>query len=351
MVLKEYLLQKKQQITQFLDVYLNSFVNEHNSGPWLKDLVERLLPFCEKGKMLRGAQVFLASELYSGKKNEDCLRCAAAIELFQAGLLIHDDIMDKDTWRRGGPSLFYQYESLGKEKKLARFDEFGRSMAICAADYVYFIAYKLLSELKFRQAEVNSLFSRNLAEVCLGQMDDVYLGHSPGRAESERILFLYKQKTGRYTFSLPLACGALLAGVCPTEQQALEKIGLHLGVVFQLRDDLLGLEGDIQQKGKTIASDIMEGKQTLVLSFLEKSLNLEQIQWLAHCRETGSLNSSELEKIFSWMQDHQISKQIDQLIVKENDSVTKILNKLSFKNPKAINLFKELIAYNNTRKK
>jgi len=99
--------------------------------------------------------------------------------------------------------------------------------------------------------------------VGTAQMDDVAWGSSINLPEKKQILELYKHKTGRYTFSLPLAAGAILAGQENNTIQELMELGENLGILFQIRDDELGLVGDEKKLGKPVGSDIKEGKKTL----------------------------------------------------------------------------------------
>ena len=82
------------------------------------------------------------------------------------------------------------------------------------------------------------------------------------------ILRMYKYKTGRYSFSLPLLAGALIAGAHRDLREKLEAFGENLGLLFQIRDDELGLFGDEKELGKPVGSDVREGKKTILISLL-----------------------------------------------------------------------------------
>ncbi len=274
-----YLGQQKEVIAGFLRQFTESrrtaFADVNRWGP---DLLDRLYEFASRGKMIRGALVILAESLFSSGKpagarqgaSTDAVRVAAALELVQSFLLIHDDIMDQDFLRRGRPSLFAQYsESLSTvapDTEAAEARRFGESMAICAGDVAMLLAFELLAELDRqdeRGTEIISLAAREISWVGVAQMSDVYHSATRFPASEEEILSVYRYKTGRYTFSLPLNLGAILGGAGPSDRARLLDLGEQLGLLFQIKDDDLGIWGSEAQTGKPVGSDIAEGKQTL----------------------------------------------------------------------------------------
>jgi len=224
------------------------------------------------GKMLRGILACLSSELFSAGaeerelRREKALRLAAALEFFQAGLLVHDDIMDKDEMRRGQPTMHKTFERIeaahagaaGSGSPNLGAADLGAAIGICAGDIYYFIAWQLITSFGY---EMGKLFSRELVDVCLAQIKDVRLGSRAEIPALKATIEVYTYKTARYTICLPLCAGALVAGRADAIP-ALEALGLNLGVLFQLQDDYLGLFGDEEELGKPVGSDIREGKKT-----------------------------------------------------------------------------------------
>jgi geranylgeranyl diphosphate synthase type I len=239
---------------------------------WGKDAIERLELFMQNGKMIRGALVFLGYDILSQHTSNDILLVAEAAELFQAGLLIHDDIMDNDELRRGKPSIHSQYANLMVQEN-ARFPKnSGSSLAQCVGDATFFLGFQLLNQL--RDSEIRqkliTLFSKELTSVCFSQMQDVYNGVSLRNATLHDILLLYQHKTGQYSIALPLMAGAILAGANKETLRHIDKFGADLGIAFQLTDDTLNMFGDPKITGKPIGSDIREGKQTPYLFYLRQ---------------------------------------------------------------------------------
>ena len=263
----------RRELKVFFDRKAEEFERVNALG---QDLCARLYEFSAQGKMIRGGLVSLAYSLFRGDGEQSAVReklvaAGAAMELFQSGLLVHDDIMDRDPVRRGLASLYHQYVEMADGKGIAESAHLGESLGICAGDVAFFLAFEILSGIDTDPVvhrDILSLCSRELSYVGIAQMQDVYNGASTEPVTSPDIMKLYLYKTGRYTFSLPLAIGGLLAGRSRETVRKLEEIGEHLGVIFQIRDDELGLFGDEQRMGKPVGSDVKEGKKTLYYGYL-----------------------------------------------------------------------------------
>jgi len=252
------------------------------SADFGSSLAARLDEYCSRGKMLRGCLVRLGYELAGGKRptgdDERAVTTAgAAMELFQAGLLMHDDIMDRDRTRRGAPTVHVAYEEALSGGRYDAPEHNGESLGVCAGDVAYFAAFKALSELPVSDGaarRVMAIAATELSLVGVAQMQDVANGaikpdssnpfrEGPCEPDEQAILRLYRYKTGRYTFSLPLPLGAAIAGASDATRVALEEAGESLGVLFQLKDDELGLFADASELGKPVGADIRENKKTL----------------------------------------------------------------------------------------
>ncbi len=234
--------------------------------PWGRDVLSRLGTFTRKGKMIRGGLVALGYDMAGGRAGAAAVRAGTAFELIQSGLLIHDDIIDRDPRRRGGPSVHEQYARRAPGPGRDAASHFGTSMAICAGEIAIFLAFEAVAGLPGppkRAAAVQKLFAAEFGLVGLGQMLDVEAGLSRELRPEREILNIYRYKTARYSFYLPLAAGWTLAGGRRRELLALERLGEDLGLVFQIKDDELGLFGKARTTGKPVGSDIRQGKRTL----------------------------------------------------------------------------------------
>ncbi len=275
----EILQDKRKEINDYLKDLFHKKESEfgriNNLG---RDLCDRLYSFASGGKMIRGLFVSLGYGLFKGdapdgEEKNLLIQAGAAMELFQSALLVHDDIMDRDVKRRGMDSLFFQYSQLPLLRGNRDAYHLGEALGICAGDVSFFLAFEILSGLEVRPdiyRKILTLTTREIEYVGIAQMQDVFNGADVGTVDEDEILKLYLYKTGRYTVSLPLMIGGLLADCGPGDLSTLESLGESMGIIFQLKDDELGIYGTTDQIGKTTGTDVKEGKKTLFYRYLRK---------------------------------------------------------------------------------
>jgi geranylgeranyl diphosphate synthase, type I len=211
------------------------------------------------GKRLRPALLGLAYDGIARDPKAPILPAQIALELLQTYLLIHDDWMDGDETRRGGPSVH-----IALRRELGGRHE-GDSAAILAGDLAAALALTALRQTPVAAERLLAsldVFVETQISVVLGQEQDLFppLDMSLGFLET-----MYAGKTGSYTVAGPLLMGAALAGASLDQMCALRAFAHPLGVAFQLRDDLLGAFGDEARTGKPEGSDILRGKYTSVM--------------------------------------------------------------------------------------
>lgn len=206
------------------------------------------------GKLIRPALCLLGAEAV-GADPSVALPCAAAVELFQAAALIHDDIADDSTMRRGEPCV-HRREGTGLAINAGDGALVAASRAIVSAEGMSVqLRMRLLDEL-LRMEE------RTLE----GQALD--LGWSrDGRWDltSSDYLVMARCKTAYYSCAVPLVLGTICGGGSAAQVEGLRRFGMRCGLAFQIQDDLLNLVGDAEAQGKDFRSDIAEGKRTLVM--------------------------------------------------------------------------------------
>jgi geranylgeranyl diphosphate synthase, type II len=236
------------------------------------------------GKMIR-SKLLIASAIAHGAKFEQALPLAAALELFQNWVLIHDDIEDDSDERRGKPALHRLYPT---------------ALAINAGDALHIYMWQVV-----QQAGVTGAFEEFLEMIHRTaegqQMDLAWVAQARWDVSPSDYLEMVRLKTARYTVVSPLKLGALAAGCAPDER--LELAGLDLGVAFQIRDDVLNLEGDFASYGKEIAGDIFEGKRTLMLLHMLERLQPAEKTEVVQILEKPRLQktTAEVERILVLM--------------------------------------------------
>jgi geranylgeranyl diphosphate synthase type I len=276
---KDFFAIHKEQISAYIHRFLAAREQTSTAALFGSDVIKRLQEFLSEGKMVRGGLLLLSAEMFSGEIDENALIAASALEIIHASLLIHDDIMDNDRIRRGRQTLFAQYVELAQNENLQHPEGFGQSMGICVGDIGFFLAFELLTKLSINpdaKTKLLQLFSSELTMVGLMQMQDVYFGNTHQPVHAKDVLSLYTYKTARYTFSLPLMAGALLTDQPAAINSQLAKLGESLGIIFQIKDDELGLFGTEEQIGKPVGSDIREDKKTLFAFYLFEQATTQQ---------------------------------------------------------------------------
>lgn len=222
------------------------------------------------GKRLRGALFYYGYIAGGGTEREKALHAAMSVELVHLFLLIHDDIMDRDDMRHGIPTIHKYYEDIGRRVfPETDAEHFGTSMALILGDMLGAFGNQVLFTSLFPPDRVVRALERLQSIVSftvIGQSQDFLIEYRKQATEQE-ILRMYENKTARYTVHGPLSLGYILSGADdPALEQMLSSYALPIGIAFQIQDDILGIFGSEKKIGKPIASDIIEGKVTLLVA-------------------------------------------------------------------------------------
>ncbi|MBW2460665.1 MAG: polyprenyl synthetase family protein [Deltaproteobacteria bacterium] len=224
------------------------------------------------GKRLRPVVLTATYRTVSGDGDfGPVLHAGAAMELLQTYLLIHDDWMDGDEERRGGPSVFAALRDQHGDARL------GASLAVLAGDLASAYASELITMAPFpapRRDAGLAAFWRLQREAFFGQqLDLVEAAGRPGETArrkspeaAQSVERMYDLKTGSYTVRGPAVLGALLGGASDDAVEALTRWASPVGIAFQLRDELLGTFGDPRSTGKPTGGDLRQGKITTLVT-------------------------------------------------------------------------------------
>ena len=206
-----------------------------------------------------------------------------AIELFHVFCLIHDDIIDKSLLRRGLPTIHAViYEKYAKEKRIGDIYHAANSHAILMGDVVFSWIMELLqpNQISEAQKKAAAYFNTMIHEVHIGQMIDLDIT-TMEQVTTEKIYEKMKMKTAFYTFVRPLQIGYALAGGKDEKTiHALSVFGNHLGIAFQIQDDMLDVYATKIESGKVLCKDVQEGQHTLLTQCIYEQGSQEQISRL-----------------------------------------------------------------------
>ena len=271
---KEYYQDTKLKIDARIEEFNKELVKEKN--PLLKENFEYFKILNSEGKLVRGTLVNLG--YYLLKEDRDySLDLSLAYEVFQTGILVHDDIIDNDDKRRGKETVHYanykEYEKHTNNKGEAK--HLSDSIAICMGDYGLYEANKIIADSYAQDknlGKVLSNFNQTVLTTIKGELIDVILPFKgknnllDNKEIEDNILEIYRLKTSHYTIIGPMSAGILLAGGTEKELKDIEKFGEKVGIAFQIQDDILGIYSD--ETGKVKGSDIREFKQTILYSHI-----------------------------------------------------------------------------------
>ena len=211
------------------------------------------------GKRLRPIVTAAAYRAVSGHRDVSAtFEVGAALELLQTYLLIHDDWMDEDNERRGGPAVHYVFKRRHGREHL------GASLGVLAGDLASTFSWELMLQARFpkgRRDDGLALFVELQKEVFAGQQLDLMTDEDVER--------MHDLKTGSYTTRGPAELGGILANADHVSMAALRNWAAPLGIAFQLRDDLLGTFGSPRKTGKP-GEDIRHGKHNAVVAAFRK---------------------------------------------------------------------------------
>ena len=206
------------------------------------------------GKRLRPCLALTACEAVGGRA-EDALETATALELLHNFTLIHDDIMDRDEFRRNVKTVHVLW---------------GEPVAIIAGDALFAKVFeaaaanaKRLGLDGARAVELFDTISKASFEICQGQALDMLFEGRADVSEAE-YMRMVSGKTGAL-LEASAKVGALLGKGEPEQVRALAEYGRLIGMAFQMQDDVLGVAGEQEKFGKPIGSDVREGKRTLIV--------------------------------------------------------------------------------------
>jgi len=260
------------------------------------------------GKKLRPAVLLLSAGAVGGDESA-ALPAAAGIELFHTWTLVHDDLIDNDALRRGGPSVHEEIrrvvlETGGYSSEEA--EDYGRNIAILAGDVQHGWAVRLFAECAGRNGVsadvaltlIKIMESRVINNLAWGESLDIEYARRPlGEVTLEDMLLMLQLKTGNL-YEFAAQAGAMLGLNSPDDGLAVVKglaeFGSLCGTAFQLQDDILGIIGDEQTIGKPVGNDIREGKRTPIVYFAWQNADRLEKAKLASVLGNGQATQAEI---------------------------------------------------------
>ncbi|MGO1613450.1 MAG: polyprenyl synthetase family protein, partial [Brevibacterium aurantiacum] len=171
---------------------------------------------------------------------------------------------------------------------------------LLGGDLMLTLAHSLLARLDIDDAKrraILDIFDDTVFQSAAGEHSDVWLSLHLEEPRSQEVLTMAGQKTAVYSFQAPLLIAAVLAGASSTLTAELAAIAAQIGVVYQLRDDVLGLFGDERVTGKSTFSDLREGKETLLIAFARSDPSWAEVRALFGDRMLSTADGHRLRNV------------------------------------------------------
>lgn len=237
--MKDYRNSIQSEFNQFEEAFAVALQTDH-------PLLHKVLDYvhAKRGKQLRPILVLLSAALCRGITSKT-ISTAVALEIMHTASLIHDDVVDNSPTRRGTKSVH---------------EVWSNKVAVLVGDYMLARVMNLLADI--RNSTILNIVSEMSAALTSGELLQLHAGQSMWISE-EQYMKVIQQKTA-HLFSACSEAGAASAGATARQQTAMRQFGMHLGICFQIKDDVLDYS-DIEDLGKPTMNDISDGKATLPL--------------------------------------------------------------------------------------
>ncbi len=292
----------REQFGLVLDGYVQDKVDSSidTYGDSLIPVIEYLYEYNQGGKALRPYMVYLWYKLCGGQDDVyQMMQIGLINELVHLFALVHDDIADQGQTRRHRPTYHLHLRDVYEDQHM------GDSQAILVGDLLH--SWAIVEMAKIDNADTRHIIAQMIERVIIGEILDVHYSYIETELSLDEIAIKDDLKSGQYTFTAPMLTGATLANATDEQIDQIREIGKILGVAFQMRDDLLDWLAD--DDGKTKFSDIQEGNQTVVWTYLLAQAAEEEKDKLKALRRT-TLSDSDRERLTKIVARYDLRKHI-----------------------------------------
>lgn len=316
----------KIKIENKINEILDKEIKKYEDNEFIKESLEELKRLSKGGKRVRGYLVKLGAMLF-GKDDDSYIDLAAALEIFQTAILIHDDIIDEADKRRGLETINAKYKG-----------HIGVSKAICIGDLGFFISYRIINNANISKElkdEIIKIYSKTLHNTVNGEIVDVELPLKDinyHKKMSDSVIYdIYLNKTAWYTIIGPILIGAASAGASSSDMDKLTDMGANLGIAFQIKDDLLGLYSAPGDMGKTL-NDVKEGKQTIIYKYAIDNATNEELDIINKYYGKNDINEEETKIITDLFEKIGAKKNAEKLELEYTNKGIQIIDSMDIQN-------------------
>jgi geranylgeranyl diphosphate synthase type I len=332
-------------LTSIFDKTIDSMNNK-----FLKDYYSEMKDyFLAGGKRIRPLLTIATYNGVTKKIADEIVQPSVGIEFLHNATLIHDDIIDKDDYRRGNPAFHYRfqlYHSKNRFKKMNSAD-FGSSIGIIGGDTAFIMGSKAYFMNNFsRDVNLNSIqyYRQAFTEVIHGVLIEIDMINQKNVSIDEYINMI-SLKTGAL-IEKSILIGGSYANVEKEYIPHLSTYGVNLGIIFQIIDDILGTFGDENITGKPIDGDIREGKRTCLLIEAMNKLEAKKKDELVNLISKSEISDEEVEEVRDLFMEADVINSCKNLATKYYQEAEDALEKLKpTVNDSEIEFFENLLKF------
>ena len=249
----------------------------------------------------------------------------AALEMFHAAALVHDDLLDQSDTRRGAPAVHKRFEALHQASGWAGSPErFGVAGSVLVGDLMLGWSSEIFGNALLAapsstiETACRNEFSKMRVEVMAGQYLDVLEENAAPTRDVEgavgRANRVILYKTAKYSIEAPLQIGAAFSGASAETLRGLSAFAIPLGLAFQLRDDVLGVFGSPEVTGKPAGDDLREGKRTVLVALTRQTLGLSTVKLFDELMAARDLSEEQIRLLQETIRGSGALAKVEQLI-------------------------------------
>ena len=341
----------------------------------IRPFMEDLADLNQGGKMLRGMLVVFGYQIAKHARGASDIdlsisdALAQTFEMFQTGVLVHDDVIDNAAQRRGKITVHRRYEhrldvrDIRMVSGIEKPQEIAKSVGICVGDLGIYYANKLLADSYGSDPALGQLisyFDDIVIQTIRGELLDVVLPYEiqdPGIGEEERAKLLEKSiydiyflKTAGYSVIGPLHLGMILGGAEPKEMAALDRCARDIGIAYQIMDDILGVFADPKILGKDVGSDVAEYKQTILYMYV-RTMKPEFAEELLQYYGKKHVTSRDIEQVQRIFEESGALAYAQSVLADHFESAERKISRMKFMDAEDKKILRGFISYCKGRRK
>ena len=346
-----------------------------DDNPIIRPFMEDLADLNQGGKMLRGMLVVFGYQIARHARGASDIdlpisdALAQTFEMFQTGVLVHDDVIDNAAQRRGKITVHRRYEhrldvrDIRMVSGIEKPQEIAKSVGICVGDLGIYYANKLLADSYGSDPALGQLisyFDDIVIQTLRGELLDVVLPYEiqdPGIGEEERAKLLEKSiydiyflKTAGYSVIGPLHLGMILGGAEPKEMAALDRCARDIGIAYQIMDDILGVFADPKILGKDVGSDVAEYKQTILYMYV-RTMKPEFAEELLQYYGKKHVTSRDIEQVQRIFEESGALAYARSVLADHFESAERKISRMKFMDAEDKKILRGFISYCKGRRK